>query len=298
MTDSRIALPVIDHLRQHLVELIGDRHPTSSPQGLQRAEQYLTRQLHALDLDVTPQAFDGLGATYRNLVATLSAPDAAAPPLVIAAHYDTVARSPGADDNASGLVVMLEAARCLREMPLRRPIRFIAFCLEESDLLGSRAYASQLRAEGQALYGAIVLECVGFASPEEGSQQAPPGLPIAIPPVGDFLGIVGNHASADLVQTIEKAAKRRVPHLKTLSLVVPGQGELFPDTRRSDHAAFWAHGYPAVMLTDTANFRNPHYHQPTDVLSTLDLEFMERVTTLLVAAVQDMAAFDSPAGMI
>ena len=298
MTGSRSARPVIDRLRQHLDELVGDRHPNSSPQGLQRAEQYLTRQFDALGLDVTSHSFDGLGATYRNIVATLSATDLAASPLVIAAHYDTVARSPGADDNASGLAVMLEAARCLLATPLRRPIRFIAFCLEESDLLGSRAYAAQLRAESQTLWGAIVLECLGFASTEEGSQQAPRGLPIAIPTIGDFLGIVGNDASAGLVRVIEGAAKRRVPNLKTLSLVVPGQGELFPDTRRSDHAAFWAHGYPAVMLTDTANFRNPHYHQPTDTLDTIDLEFMGCVTDLLVAAAQDVAASDSPIGMV
>jgi Zn-dependent M28 family amino/carboxypeptidase len=185
---------------------------------------------------------------------------------------------------------MLEAARRLRTTPMRRSVRFIAFCLEEAELLGSLAYAARLRQDAQALYGAIVLECVGYASTAPGSQQAPPGLPLAVPTVGDFLGIVGNELSAGLVRAIERSSSQAVQELKTFSLVVPGQGELFPDTRRSDHAAFWAHGYPAIMLTDTANFRNPHYHQPTDVLATLDLEFMARVTDALVAGTRDLAA--------
>lgn len=281
---------VNEFLRQHLLALVGDRHPTSSPDGLQLAEEYLTRQFQSLELIVTVHSFAAIGGTYRNIVGTLPAMEGiSAPPLVVAAHYDTVAHSPGADDNASGLAVMLEAARRLRTAPLRRPVRFIAFCLEEAQLLGSLAYAAQLRERGETLCGAIVLECVGYASARSASQHVPPGLPIAIPSVGDFLGIIGNQDSAGLAETIERAAKHSVQDLNTFSLIVPGQGELFPDTRRSDHAAFWAHGYPAVMLTDTANFRNPHYHQPTDIIETLDLEFMEKVTRLLVAAVSEMA---------
>ena len=110
-------------------------------------------------------------------------------------------------------------------------------------------------------------------------------MPIAVPTVGDFLGIVGNVASAHLVKAVEAAANQAVPNLRTISLVVPGNGELLPDTRRSDHAAFWHHGYPAVMLTDTANFRNPHYHQSTDTIETLNLAFMEQVARAVAAAV-------------
>ena len=288
---------MIDALRQHLLALVGDRHPVSSPEGLQQAERYLTQTFQSLGLTVTHQSFEGMGGSYRNIIATRSpsgsaarhSPDSPLPPLVVAAHYDTVSHSPGADDNASGLAVMLEAARLVRATPLRRPIRFIAFCLEEEELLGSRAYAAQLRTDGDALHGALVLECVGYASTEPQSQVTPPGLPIVVPTTGDFLGIIGNETSTALVHAVAGAGKQAVPELKTLSLIVPGQGELFPDTRRSDHAAFWAHGYPAIMLTDTANFRNPHYHQPTDLLATLNLEFMARVTRLLVAAVKTLA---------
>src|SRR5207245_10415629 len=207
-----------------------------------------------------------------------------APPLIIAAHYDTVEGSPGADDNASALAVTLEIARKRRGVLMTRSVRCVALGLEEEDLLGSLAYASSLPAAHEEICGAIVLECVGYARTEEGSQQKPPILPIAIPTVGDFLGVVGNVVSAPLVRAVEAAANLAVPELKTVSLLAPGNGELLPDTRRSDHAAFWHHGYPAVMLTDTANFRNPHYHQPTDTLETLNLAFIEQVARAVTAA--------------
>jgi aminopeptidase YwaD len=115
-------------------------------------------------------------------------------------------------------------------------------------------------------------------------------VPIAVPTVGDFLAIVGNTASAALVAAVEGAAKERVPDLKTVALMVPGNGELLPDSRRSDHAAFWHYGYPAVMLTDTANFRNPNYHASTDTIETLDLGFMEKVAQTITATVIHLCA--------
>ena len=282
-----------DRIRSHLQCLICERHPVTSPVALQQAADYLAEQFRTLGLEVSHHAFEALGGTYHNVIATMppswSSSVSPPPPLIIAAHYDTVQGSPGADDNASGLVVMLEVAQCLGAGPLNRPVRFIVFCLEEEDLLGSLAYASHLRATNQEIRGAMVLECVGYASSQAGSQHAPPGVPVAVPSVGDFLGIVGNRASVGLVSAIEHAANQQVPDLKTVSLLVPGQGELLPDTRRSDHAAFWHFGYPAVMLTDTANFRNPHYHQPTDTLDTLNLVFIEQVARAVTAAARELA---------
>lgn len=274
-----------DHIRSHLQALVGERHPLTSPTAIHEAERYLAEQFRNFGLDVSTHGLDAFGGTYHNVIATLPhAEDPHSPPLIIAAHYDTMEASPGADDNASGLAVLLEVARRLCDQRTKIPVQLIAFCLEEEDLFGSLAYVHQLRMKDQQIRGALVLECVGYASSAADSQQVPQGIPIHIPSVGDFLGIVGNVDSAGLVTSFERAANQAAPGLKTVSLVVPGQGEMLPDTRRSDHAAFWHYGFPALMLTDTANYRNPHYHQPSDTIDTLDLGFISRVADAVTAS--------------
>jgi Zn-dependent M28 family amino/carboxypeptidase len=283
---------MVDRLRAHVAALVGERHPLTARSALLKAQQYLTTHLAACGLTVSTHAFQALGGTYRNVIGTRPASANSArgsstdAPLIVAAHYDTVAGSPGADDNASGLAAMIEIAERLRSVPLARPVRFIAFCLEEHNLLGSLAYVATLQATKQSIHGAIVLECVGYTAM---SQVAPPGTPVAVPTTGDFLAVVGNEASAGLVKIVHTAGRLGAADLKMVPLLVPGQGESLPDTRRSDHAAFWQHGYPAVMLTDTANFRNPHYHQPTDRLETLNFQFLERVTAAVTAAAMHLA---------
>jgi aminopeptidase YwaD len=279
---------VKDRLLAHLQALIGERHPLSSPKNLQLAESYLSTQLRECGLTVELHLFEARREKYHNVVAT-AAGEKQGPPLIVAAHFDTVEQSPGADDNASGLAALLEVARLVQKMDLARPVRFIAFNLEEENLVGSVAYATNLRTSGQKVIGAIVLECVGYARSKPGSQQRPPRVPIEVPSVGDFLAVVGNENSGRLVTAVTSSGGRAVPLLKMVPLVVPGRGEMLPDTRRSDHAAFWDQGFPAVMLTDTANFRNPHYHRPTDTIETLNLDFLENVTTALTAAVADLA---------
>ena len=273
----------------HLQALIGERHPVTSPDHLQRAEEYLSDTFEHLGLQVSSHPFEAMGGTYRNVIASLlpthrtqghgnGMPPA---PLILAAHYDTVEGSPGADDNASALAVLLEVARRLRTVDRVREVHCIGFCLEEEGFLGSLAYAAELRAAKRDIVGALVLECVGYASDKDGSQTVPPGTPIAVPTVGNFLAIIGNAVSAALTTSIAEAA---APYLPVVPLVVPGNGELLPDTRRSDHAAFWHYGFPAVMLTDTANFRNPNYHRPTDTLDTLSLKFLAHVADGVTAA--------------
>lgn len=212
--------------------------------------------------------------------------DSSAAPLILAAHYDTVIGSPGADDNASARAVLLDVARQVVNVRLQRPVRLIAFCLEEENLLGSRAYVAHLTSTQQSILGAIVLECVGYTRDEEGSQKIPPGVPVTVPTVGNFLAVIGNQGSHALTMVVEQAMKSRIP---VVPLVVPGNGELLPDTRRSDHTSFWEQGFPAVMLTDTANFRNPNYHQPTDTIETLNLDFMAQVADGVAAAVIELA---------
>lgn len=276
-------------LKEDLRHLVGERHPLSSPIRLQEAEAYLHRQFSEAGLTATTQHFQALGNTYHNVIGTAlpdTEPFQSAPPLILAAHFDTVQGSPGADDNASALAVMLQIARRVRAMQLARPIHCIAFNLEEENLLGSSAYTAMLRKNRDTIHGAIVLECVGYASHHEHSQKIPPGIPISVPTTGNFLAVIGNERSHILTGSVAKAMQS---HLPIVPLNVPGNGEQLPDTRRSDHTSFWEQGFPAVMLTDTANFRNPHYHQPTDTLDTLNLDFIASVADGLMAAVIELA---------
>lgn len=278
---------------RHLQSLVGERHPHSAPHALTHAAEYLAARLAEYGWATSGQPFRALGKSYFNILGVKWPPGRPAKdgpaPLLIGAHYDTVVGSPGADDNASGLAVLLEAADRLRHLVVARPVWLAAFCLEEHGLLGSRAFISGLKQTGQPVDGAIVLECVGYASRDAGSQRTPPGVPISLPSIGNFLGIVGNEASRDLLATVERNARRVAPNTPTIALAVPGRGESLPDVRRSDHAAFWDEGYRAVMLTDTANFRNPHYHQPSDTLDTLDLDFLEGVSEIVVGCIEDLA---------
>jgi len=274
-------------LLTHLQALVGERHPVTAPSHLLAVEGYLAAQFASMGYQVTRHSFASSDGTARNVVAVRPASTVShLPPLLIGAHYDTVPGSPGADDNASALAVLLETAQVMKESSFNRPLRFVAFCLEEQGLLGSIAYATMLRQQQETIAGAIILECVGYARSEEGTQQTPPGVPVAVPTVGNFLAVVGNQASQSLMVAVEQAMRSHVP---MVPLVVPGNGELLPDTRRSDHAAFWEQGFPAVMLTDTANFRNSHYHQPTDQLDTLNLDFMGQVVNGLAAVVTELA---------
>ena len=284
-----------NQLREDLQALVGERHPITSPNRLRQTEAYLHRRFSEAGLTVTTQPFPALGGTSHNVIGTVLPErglSQSVPPLILAAHFDTVEGSPGADDNASALVVMLQVARQVRAMTLARPIRFIAFNLEEENLLGSQAYTSLLRNNGESIHGAIVLECVGYASHQPNSQKIPPGIPIAVPTTGNFLAVIGNQTALPLVGLLTEAGRQTVSELPLIPLVVPGRGEQLPDTRRSDHAAFWDEGYPAIMLTDTANFRNPHYHKSTDTIDTLNLEFVALVTRLVTDTARRWAAVE------
>lgn len=274
-------------LMEHLKRIVGVRHHGAAPKALEAAGDYITDRFHAAGLKVHNHWFEAFGHRNRNIVATnpghLPGNLKREPPLILGAHYDTVSRSPGADDNASGVAVMLEAVRLLSSLHLSVPLVFIGFAQEEQHCLGSTLYAIKARRMGVRIQGVVVLECVGYASQQPRSQQPLSGLPVAIPDTGNFLGVVGNPEAAELKERFEKETGRYVPDLPLIGFLVPDAGHGFPDTRRSDHSPFWDAGYPALMMTDTANFRNPAYHQPGDTLETLDLSYMVKVTKAIVA---------------
>jgi Zn-dependent M28 family amino/carboxypeptidase len=278
---------------RHLQSLTCERHPDTAPQALIETARYLQDAWSQSRWKTGRQWFRAGGRRYPNILAVRRPAGRrkghGSSPLLVGAHYDTVAGSPGADDNASGLVVLLEIAERLSAVPLSRPVWLAAFCLEEQGLLGSAAFVARMKRSRRSLNGAIVLECVGYASHESGSQRIPPGIPVPVPDRGNFLGIIGNDASRQFLEAVENGVRRAVPAIPTVALAVPGCGEALSDVRRSDHAAFWDHGFPAVMVTDTANFRNPHYHQPTDRIETLNLDFLEQVVDAVTATVRLLA---------
>jgi acetylornithine deacetylase/succinyl-diaminopimelate desuccinylase-like protein len=272
-------------IEDHIARLEGVRHPATAPEALERAAEYIWNRLQEYGYEMSEHSFFDNGGTYRNLLATLRGCEEPERRLLIVAHYDTVAGSPGADDNASGVALLLELARIFRNRRPRRSLQFVAVNLEENEreehpkgfgLRGSRALARHAGEQDWLIDGVIVLESVAYAG-LEAVQTVPEGLPVAVPETGDFIAVIGNAASADLAAAFVEAADHHQPELAKVPLIVPGNGELFPDTRRSDHAPFWDLGFPAIMLTDTTNFRSPHYHQPSDTLETLNLDFATAV---------------------
>lgn len=277
-----------DNLLAHLRQLVGDRNAFTHAAQLQRAADYITTQFRAHGYHVHAEDVRVLWRRYPNLIAELPNNPPAAPLLIVGAHYDTVIGSPGADDNASGVAAMLEIARVvsseLTGKTLLRRLQFVGFTLEEESMAGSAHYAESLKRTAADLAGMVSLEMVGYKSDAPQSQQLPAGYEHLYPAVGNFIGVIANESSRALLETFVTAMKT-VEGLPVESLAVPGNGEVLPPTRLSDHSPFWDRGYPALMITDTSWFRNPHYHQKTDTIETLDLDFMARIAEGVTRAV-------------
>ncbi|MFI6108064.1 M28 family peptidase [Streptomyces sp. NPDC051310] len=232
--------------------------------------------------------------------------------VVVGAHLDTVDASPGADDNASGVAALLETARLLAGLPRPPAVTLAVLDMEELGLIGARYAARRLRRGRQAV-GMICLESVGCFSTEPGSQLMPMGFEAAFPEVaaevrstgrrGDFTLVVHRRATDGAASLWRRAAHATDPPLRCVTLRDPRPhgplgalaGLAVPPLAhldRSDHAAFWNAGIPALMLTSTANFRNPHYHQPTDTPETLDYE---RLTAVALATAATAVTWSAPA---
>lgn len=283
-----------ERLRAHVAALEGPRHRTASPASLKRAADYVGEQLGAVGLPVEARPIRFEGGTWDNLLGTLSGTRPDRPRLLIGAHYDTVPGTPGADDNASGVAALLEAARLLAPAPLEATIEFAGFTLEELQGLrygvGSQAFVREARRRGVRYAGALILEMVGYTDPRPVGQRIPAALFWKrLPPGGSFLAAAGDGRSAALLREFTRAARAATPDLDLVTVCVPFRGWLVPQTRLSDNRSFWDAGYPALMLTDTAFLRNPHYHRPTDRMETLDFAFMARVTDAVVAAARVLA---------
>ena len=280
-----------DALRKHVEVLTVEIGPRTAFRGdsLARAAQYIREVFESAGLEITEQAYDYHGQRVANLIATPPGTVGASTYYVVGAHYDTVPPTPGADDNASGVAVMLELARRLPETPLMAPVRLDAFTLEEPPAFttrhqGSRVFVRERKRAGDRILAALVLEMVGYTCPR---QHYPLVLRWAgYPNQGNFVGIVGNWRSRRFGRAVLKGFRNN-ERLPVESLFVPLNGWVLPATRLSDHASFWDAGWPALMVTDTAFFRNPNYHLPSDTLDTLDFGFMAELVKSLELAIAE-----------
>ncbi len=266
-------------LRRSVEALAFPRHFTQERDANRKARDWIAEELRGLGYTV------GLQGACDNVVArpTHGRP---AGTILLGAHYDTVPGSPGADDNTSAVAVCLECAHVLHTVR-PNPAMFVFFNREEDGLVGSRDFVqngvSSLR---ESVREAFIFEMVGFRSKRPGSQKSPPSLPITLPDTGDFLGLLIGGGAGTRGDTLLRLARTYTPHLPTLALTVPpALAILYPDLLRSDHVPFWQAGLPAVMWTDTSEFRNPHYHKPSDTAKTLDFDFMAEIARLTGASV-------------
>jgi hypothetical protein len=228
---------------------------------------------------------------FCNIVA-LPQPGADVPLLLIGAHYDSVPGTPGSDDNASGVAALLACAKIASAMSANLGICFVAFNREEDGLIGSTEFVEQgIRELDLNIAEAHILEMIGYSREEQASQSLPRGLPISIPTVGNFLGLIGNRDSSRLVKSLRRKARSYLLDLPIVTLeVYLGLERWVPSLWRSDHAPFWKARIPAVLWTDTAEFRNPNYHGPGDGPATLNYRFLRSTTELLLAYAMSTAA--------
>jgi hypothetical protein len=275
---------------EHLAVEIGDRRVPGRAEKLAQAADFIEAQFRAAGYEVERQKFEVIaGGECCNLAAELRGATRPEEVVVIGAHYDTVAGTPGANDNGSGVAAMLALARRFAGSKPARTLRFVAFTNEEppyfqTDQMGSRVYAKRCRERDEQIVAMLSLETIGYYSDEPGSQNYPPLVSALYPSTGNFIGVVGNLKSRALVRRVVGTFREHEQF--------PCEGAALPETVPgvgfSDHWSFWQEGYPAAMITDTAMFRYPHYHEATDTPKQIDFDRLARVVRGLERVVGEL----------
>ncbi|MBE9045879.1 M28 family peptidase [Pleurocapsales cyanobacterium LEGE 10410] len=284
MSNNQETNKLQQRLHHHLTQIVRERDPYIASGGHFLVREYIRNALSQWG-KVATHEFKFNGTTHQNLILNLSsASTTELPPILIGAHYDAVPGTPGADDNATGVAVLLELAAVFANSPLKYPVRLVAFDLEEYGLLGSTAYARQLKQANQKLRLMLSLEMLGYCKNTKGSQTYPDIIKPFYSDRANFIALVGNLiATPDLIRLSRQIKKNGTP---CEILPDPSSGRLIPITGFSDHRPFWQENYRAIMVTDTAMLRNPHYHQASDTTDTLDLDFLTNVCQSLIAALK------------
>jgi hypothetical protein len=280
-------------LRTHVETLASSigRRSTFHPKQLAESALYLKTQLASYGYEARDHSFPSRGSPAPNLEATLNGTTHPSEIIVIGAHYDSYQGTPGADDNASGCAAVLALAKRFANSPRPRTIRFVLFPNEEPPLfqtpeMGSLIYAKACRAANDNIIAMLSLETIGYYRDEPGTQRYPPLIGSLFPSEGNFIAFVSDISSRALLKRVVATFRQHA--------AFPSEGAALPNgvpgVGWSDHWAFWQAGYRAIMVTDTAPFRNPHYHRPTDTPDTLDYERAARVIDGLDHVIRSLAS--------
>jgi Zn-dependent M28 family amino/carboxypeptidase len=276
-----------------LAGLIGPRH-LGKRHSMQAAVKYVEREFAAMGYSPRTEPYMVSGVETVNVIAEQAGSRRPSEIVIVGAHYDTVPETPGADDNASAIAMLIESARILAAVQHERTVRYVAFACEEpphfcTDSMGSQHHARGCRVRGERIVGMICLEMVGYYSSNPTSQQVPPGIPrflrVFFPGRGDFLAVVGNLRSARLLFSFRRGFRRR-SRFPLYTVALP---ERINEIRLSDQSSFWDQNYPALMVTDTSFLRNPNYHRESDTPETLDYPRMTMATLGVASALASIA---------
>lgn len=283
-------------LETHVRTLAEDLTPRDAdhPERLAPVAEYIETQFAPYTSNLSDQAYAVEGATVRNVMARFGGETGAR--IVVGAHYDTAGPYPGADDNASGVAGLLELARLLDGTELPCPVELVGYPLEEppyfyTSRMGSAVHARALQQQGVGVRAMFALEMIGYFTDEPNSQSFPLFfLRPFYPSTGNFIAVVGKWGwgQVDLVRTVQEGMQGATP-LPVHSINAP---RIVPGIAFSDHLNYWYAGYDAVMITDTAFYRNPHYHAPSDTPDTLDYRRMAQVVDGVRRAIEAMGTGD------
>lgn len=285
--EHQLATALEGHVRA-LAGEIGGRS-VAAKRGLAQAAAYISAQFTAAGFACRTQTFDMLGVPCRNLDVEIPGHKLRDEIVIIGAHYDSVFSEPAANDNGSGVAALLELARLCTNAKPARTLRFVAFVNEEppyfqTEQMGSLVYARACKARGEKITAMLSLETMGCYRDAEGSQHYPRPFNLFYPSRGNFIGFIGNLGSRALVRQCIGSFRSHA-QFPSEGGAIPG---VVPGVAWSDHWAFWQAGYPAIMVTDTAPFRDVNYHQDTDTPEKLDYARLARVTAGLHAVIEDL----------
>ena len=285
-----------DRLRDHVLKLSNEFHPRDFTEhaNLERSADYIEKELLSAGATTASQEFTAGGQTFRNISGRFGRDTG--PVVVVGAHYDSHDGTPGADDNASGVAGLIELARLLGGSALQESVELVAYCLEEppffrSTSMGSYHHARELSGRKVRVTAVIALEMIGCFKDKRGSQDFPaPILRLFYPSRGNFVAVIGDITRRETIKQV-KIGMKAATDLPVYSMSAPSR---VPGVDFSDHRSYWQFGLPAVMVTDTAFYRNDHYHAPGDTADTLDYERMAKVVVAVFEAVLRLDAAGPP----